>query len=350
MVRKINKKVKKEKPVFKFAPTVQQIDEQIDNFINFIRPLIGEEKTEMYSEMVKNNSNIHFMPKAMRLAHVYNQIGKKYEGNEKFNKDMIESLEELFKDFKENYFPKMSTILYMNLFALNKIVARYFKVNIYRKRFSAKNENKTYQPETYKKFNSLIKNRPIIADKEKVFEGIWIEKIVEISKKLDKILHRLDQYRETFIVEEKIIEEYKNVKKTLTLQFSETKPLNKSEKNYIKKIFGDTPLAEEVRRARTDEVTEIYKSEYNFIIDMYLYLTLIESESNYKFLIKELTMMTSNRFLAEDVEMQIREIVQLVHTFVKNFDNLVCEGEDKFDPMLKGFAVGEEKNILYTKS
>ena len=346
MVRKINKKVKKAKPEFRFMPTAEQIDEKIDNFIEHIRPLVGEEKADCFNEMVKDNSNLSFMPRAMAIIRAYNRVVAQNEFDDECDVEIAKAINDLLDEYKEKYIPKMSTIFYINLFAINKVISRYFKVNLYRKRFSVRNNNKLYLSDTYKKINSMIKNRPIQADKERVFEGVWNEKVIELSKMLDKILHRLDKYRETFIIPERVINEYERVKSTLQLEFSETKPLTKSEIKYIKRLFGETDLAKEVIKARGDSCTDFYKSEYNVIIDVYLYISLIEAKTNFDELIKELSIVTGNRFLAEDVAAQVKQVTDFIGVFIKNFDNLVCEGTDTFDNNIKNIIVTENKGTI----
>lgn len=347
MVRKINKKVKKAKPEFKFMPTVEQIDEKIDNFIKYIRPLVGDEKAEYFNEMVRDNSNLSFMPRAIAVIRAFNRVAANNEFDDGTDTEIIKVINELLDEYKEKYIPKMSTIFYINFFAINKIISRYFKVNLYRKRFSVRNNNKLYLSDTYKKINSMIKNRPIKSDKERVFEGVWNEKIIELSKKLDKVLHRLDKYRETFIIPERIINEFERVKSTLELEYSEVKPLTKFEIKYVKRLFGETELTKQVIDSRGDGCLDFYKSEYNVIIDVYLYVSLIESKTNFDELVKELYVVTGNKFLAEDVAMQVKEVTDFIGVFIKNFDNLVCEGTDFFDDKIKSIVVSEKEGTIY---
>lgn len=327
MVRKINKKEKKKKPVMKFMPTTEQIDQYVSEFIEYLRNICPEETVNKFTCFTKDNSNVEFMQKAMILVRIFKRPD--IPRDEEFDRDIVINIKELIADYEKDYIPKMSTIVYLNLFALNKLISRYFKFNLYRKRFSKNNTNELYKSDTYKFISNMLNTKPIQADKERVFTGVWIEKSLELSKKLDKLLHRLDKYRETYIIPESIINEFDRVKNSLDYEYSTRKKLTNREVNYIRRIFGDK--ADEIIAARNQDPEITYKAEYNFILDSLLYSIIATAGNNMEVLCRDITMVTGNRFLAEDVCNNVKEVVDKTSCFLKNFENLVCEGIDTYD-------------------
>ena len=327
MVRKINKKEKKKKPVIKFMPTTEQIDSYIDELIEYLKGICPEETVKKFQCFTKDNSNVEFMQKAMILVRVFKRPD--IPRDEVFDRDLAENINEMITQYESNYIPRMSTIVYLNLFALNKLISRYFKFNLYRKRFSKNNTNEMYKTDSYKFISNMLNTKPIQADKERVFTGVWIDKSLELSKKLDKILHRLDKYRETYIVPKSIIDEFERVKKSLDYEYSVRKKLTNKEINYLKRIFGNK--ADEIIKTRNQDPEITYKAEYNFILDSLLYSIIATAGNNIEVLCRDITMVTGNRFLAEDVCNNVKELVDKTSCFLKNFENLVCEGIDTYD-------------------
>ena len=328
MVRKINKKEKKKKQIIKFVPSTEQIDQYIDEFIDYLKTICDDkELIEKFACFTKDNSNIEFMQKAMILTRIFKRVD--IEKDERFNNDMILKIKEMIVEYEKRYIPKMSTLVYLNIFAINKILSRYFKFNLYRKRFSKNNTNDLYKSESYKKISDMLCTRPIQADKNRCFTGIWNDKALDLSKKMDKLLHRLDKYRETYIVSKSIMDEFERIKKSLDYEFSEQHRLTKKEINYIRKVFG--PMADEIIKQKNEDPCIVYKAEYNLILDLLLYMITALGKNNMDFLYNDIATVSGNRFLAEDVVNNTKDVINKINCFTKNFENLVCEGIDTFD-------------------
>ena len=345
MVRKISNKKelkqkkedkKKAKEVLRKNPvmTSEQIDKEIKENLDLIEKYLTEEEMKKIKLLTTDSSDPTTMA---RIFAVIKNIRDKNKNNELSDDFMVKSKEEIIlsiNQYEKEYIPTMTTMLYLSLLGINKSIGRYFSINYYKRNFSKDNKDYKYSNESYRLCNNMLKCYPIKLDKERVFVGAWEEKIKSLSKSLNKLLCRLDKFRDLYIIREVIEREFKELKDSIeTVEFSE-QVLSKKDCAYIKVVFGKDK-AEEMIKHYSKSPKERYPYEYNLIKNILFYNSTLLNEKNLSILRKELInatyLNTRNTFLADDIIQNVRNVFKEINTFVLNFNSLVSEGNELFD-------------------
>ena len=348
MVRKIKngekeKKVKNNiKPMSMKEKMIEnnRIDMQINKTLELVEKSMGKTYADKLNRLTMITGDSAFTERTMKLLldlyHVYLvklQLYKKGKINidpeyiDDINQDMIKIY---FKEYEEKYYPKITTIFYTNFFNINKMIDKYFGINLYKERFKEENKG-IFNIEEYKKMNMAIKTKKVIPN-EAGFTGEWGIQIGKISKELDYILGVLNTYREEYIYMPRLNKVYSDTRKTVKLTNEKIEPMDKKFEKLINRVFKNNP---EVKESYYIPIEEKYKNEHDFMVETMMYAALNEDNENLKYLEEALYYINGSKQKTKVLMDQIKSVNTNVHIFMKNFDKLVLHGDDHFDTTIK---------------
>lgn len=336
MVRKINKqkvKVKKNKIVLK---STEDIDRKIKLFMDTMKDVLTEEQHIKFEALTKDNSSIYFMEKAFNIIINFNNNIDKIDV-EGFIDNFKVDCELLILEYEKKYNPKPITMFFCSLFALNKSISKYFRINEFKKRFTKESEDSLYLQSVYKFFNHNIPTNPIQISKDRVFTGVWEEKIKNISIKIDDMLCRLNQFRETYVIGDVLQREFNRSRQSLTYELKEERDATKVEIKKLERIFGNDEIGKQLLTEHLKKTHIKYKPEFNLLIDVVLFTTLISAPKNLSVLARDLQLMTNNFAYANNFASEMKALAIELAVFFNNFTNLVDNGIDTYDEKMQGY-------------
>lgn len=314
-----------------------RINKQLDKALELIKINIGESYAKKMNFLTLNSAREEFLDKCIDILQtIYlTYINRKntitnIEDIETMSIEEINIVKDFIKLYEENFVPKATTLYFLNFFIINKILEKYFKKNYFKKRFSIENKS-IYNIEEYKKINKGFKTKTI--DKvDTYFTGEWEYQIDKIFKDLDYILDILNGYRERYIPIEECTRKYKKTKDSFNFTLDETNDYTKKEMKYINKIFKDFP---NIIESYNIPITKKYKNEYDVIIECMIYITLNSDKENLEFLEKSLIQVSGSKQKSKIIITQVKQVTDNIHIFLRNFEELVCDGKDTFDIKIK---------------
>lgn len=305
-------------------------DRTLENVINLLldvyrtKEAFSQKNREKYTTGIVNN-------KLKKL--IEEECNKAVLESPEFRESFKKFIKEYVRKAEKEYVPGITTVFYMNYFAINKVVDRYFGINHFRKRFVKGNGNPLYlyRLEEYSEFYKSIKIKPIPRDKDRVFIGEWGYQVQKLSQELDYILNMLNQYRERFIGLKTLNNMFLTCKKTIVEKYEEFVPPTQEE---IDKFVQATGMMPEIEDPRV-----LFPTEYNVIKEAIIHLGLNSEKKNLKMMEEVLTEGLNDKAKASHIIARIKEVNENIKVFLGNFEKLVETGDAKYDKKLKIISV-----------
>lgn len=346
MVRKIKTQKKEKEKIEIKLPKMNmkellannnRINKQLDKALELVSKNVGESYSKKMNLLTLNSAREEFLDRCIDILQtIYlTYINRKniltnQEDIEIMSIEEINIVKDFIKLYEKNYVPKATTLYFLNFFIINKTLEKYFKRNYFKKRFNAENKS-IYNISEYKELNKGFKNKNI----EKVdtyFVGVWEEQIEKIFRDLDYILDVLNGYRERYIPIKECNKKYKETRDSFKTTPDEERIYTKKELRYIKKIFKEFP---DIIESYNIPIIEKYKNEYDTIIECMIYVALNSDKENLDLLEDSLVRTSGSKQKAKIIAKQAKQVTDNIHIFLRNFEKLVCEGDDTFDLTIK---------------
>ena len=314
------------------------INKQINKALELVEKNLGTLYAKKMNYLTLNTARQDFLDRAviiLKKIYVEYVTKKTIHTNEIENYEYIDEprrklVIDLIKIYEETYLPKAVTMYYLTLFNINKMIEKYFNVNYYKKRFSEK-EKTIYHISEYKNISSNVKTK-MLEKTDIAFTGEWSIQIEKISKDLDYILSILNGYRERFIPIKNINKEFKRIKDGIEFKFNNEYKISKKEIKLLNKVFKNNPEIIESYKLPTHER---YKTEFNFLIECMTYMEICYNKDNFKKLEISLLDVSGSKQKTKIILTQMKQVIDNLYIFLKNFEDLVDTGNDNFNTTIK---------------